>query len=123
MTINSVAVEGVSLVVNLGIELDMVEHTEGLVSRVKTRKPTGIARFFRPLQASLNVHSLWNAGTIVPITFQVDNGSKLVLVTCKAQLEEPRESEHEGLFCYEQPFRCIASSSGNDEVTVAFGDV
>jgi len=125
MSINSFDVEGVGLTIDLGNTLQQTHHTEGLVYRIKDRKPTGTARFYRPAKASLDPWALWKAGTIVPISFVVTDlvTGMYVDVTARAQLEEPRETDINGDYGLEVPFRCIPSSAGNDELSVEFGEV
>ena len=125
LSINSVLVEGISMNVDFNNELSMVEHTEGLYSRIKDRKPTGTMKFHKPLKATLDPWALWRAGTVVTCFFRTVNSgaTRKSEIRVLAQLEEPREVNEDGNYVIEQPFRCIPGASGNDELILEFGEI
>lgn len=123
LSINSVLVEGISMTCDFNNTLGMTEHTEGLYARIKDRKPTGTMKFHKPLKATLDPWALWRAGTVVTCFFRVVNGAATLKSELRvlAQLEEPREVNEDGDYVIEQPFRCIPSAAGGDELILEFG--
>lgn len=124
LTVNGVAVEGLSLSLDLNTELKVKEHSEARIARISDRKPTGTIRFYRPSFGTLNPWTLFRNQTLVPIIATLDNGTaarKVKLTLGQVQLEEPKEVEEEKDIAYEIGFRALPSSSGNDDFTLEFG--
>lgn len=121
LTINGFAVDGVALSVDFGTELQTKQHTEAQVSRIVDRRPTFTAEFYRPLQASLNVRSLWRNHTLIPLIGVVDGGAnKLARLTVGyGQIESVEDIDLEGDFGYRITGRCLPSA-GNDEFQIDF---
>lgn len=124
LSVNGFLVDGVALTLDFGNEIGTTEHTEARVSRLRNRKASGSLRFYRSALASLNVEALFRAQTVVPVIGLAGIGlgaGKQQKLTCLAAFDEPRETEIDGDFGYEIPFRCIATDAGNDEFKIEFG--
>lgn len=124
MRINGFAVEGKAIGCDFGTELKTIEHTEKRLSRISDRKPTFTSRFYRPAKASLDVHALWKAGTIVPILGSITDplSGLQTKLTVRGQIEEIREVDIDGDLGYEISGRAIASDTGGDEIVIEMSD-
>lgn len=125
MQFNGVVVEGKRLSIDYGNSLQTIEHTEARVGRVRERKPTFDALFYRPAKATLDPWALWKAGTIVPLWATVTNPvtnlrSKMIV---RGQIEEVTPTDVDGDLAYQVRGRCIPSDTGGDEFLLEFEDV
>ncbi len=124
LKINSFAVQGLSLALDFGNEMGQRVHTEATTNRIKRRRPTWTCRFFRTLKSDLNVHSLWKAGTIVPLVATLNESDlRYSRFAIRGQIESIDEVDDDGDYCWEIKGRAIASDTGGDEFGVAFGEV
>lgn len=124
MRINGFAVEGKSIGLDFGNSLQTAEHTEARVNRIRDRKASFTAMFYRPARGSLDPFALWKAGTIIPLFGTVtDPVSGLqTKMNIRGQIEEVRPQDIDGDLGYEITGRCVASDSGGDEFTFEFAD-
>lgn len=124
LRVNGFAVEGKKISVDFGSQMQTIEHTEARIARIRERKPTFSALFYRPAQASLDPFALWKAGTIVPLFGSITEPvtglrSKL---TVRGQIEDVKPTDIDGDLGYEITGRCIASDAGGDEILLEFED-
>jgi hypothetical protein len=124
MRINGFAVEGKSIGLDFGNELQTVEHSEARINRIRDRRPTFTARFYRPARGSLDPFALWKAGTIFPLfgTITDPTSGLQTKMNIRGQIEDVRPQDIDGDYGYEITGRCIASDAGGDEFTFEFSD-
>lgn len=125
LKVNGFSVEGKSLSLDFGNELQTVEHSEARLHRIRDRRPTFTSVFYRPSRASLDPFALWRAGTIIPLVGTITEPSTglQTKMTVRGQIEDVRPQDIDGDLGYEITGRCIASDSGGDEFTFEFSDV
>jgi len=124
MRINGFAVEGKSIGLDFGNQLQTVEHTEARINRIRDRQPTFNAKFYRPARASLDPFALWKSGAIIPLFGTITDPvtGLQTKMNIRGQLEEVRPVDIDGDLGYEVSGRCIASDAGGDEFTFEFSD-
>lgn len=116
-------VEAVEFSIDLGNTLATKEHSEGLVSRITDRQPTGVLRCYRPLIATFDAYDAWKVGTLLALVSEVDSGTaggKTRITVGTAQVDSVEETDIEGDLGYAINFRCIPTSAGDDELLIEF---
>ncbi len=124
MKVNGVTVEGKRLSIDYGNSQQTIEHTEARVGRIRERKPTFDALFYRPAKASLDPWALWKAGTIIPLWATVTDAAanRLTRILVRGQIEDVQPTDIDGDLGYQVRGRCIPSSTGGDEFLLEFED-
>lgn len=114
---------GKELSVDLGSQLGSKEFTSKKINAISDRRPTFTMRFARTDLSDINFWTLRDAGNIITATFRLDEGTGLYSeLGIRGQIEQVNEVDVDGDLCLEITGRCIASSSGGDELYVEFGD-
>lgn len=121
LTFDAFDVEGKSLSIDFGSEQRTIEHTEARINRITDRRATFTARMFRPTLASFDPWAKWRAGAIVPIVAShLETNGRRTDLTVRGQIEGINEVDIDGMLGLEISGRCIASSTGGDEVLLEF---
>lgn len=124
LRVNGFAVEGKKIGVDFGSQMQTAEHTEARVNRIRDRKPTFSAQFYRPARASLDPFALWKSGAVIPLFGSItDPATGLqTKLTVRGQIEDVKPTDIDGDLGYEISGRCIASDTGGDEIVIEFQD-
>lgn len=124
MKVNGVTVEGKRLSIDYGNAQQTIEHTEARIGRIRERKPTFDALFYRPSKANLDPWALWKAGTIIPLWATVTDAAnnRLSRLLVRGQIEEVQPTDIDGDLGYQVRGRCIPSDTGGDEFLLEFED-
>lgn len=122
LSIDGFDVDGVSITLNTNSTLQLVEHTEGRVTRITDRTPSGTIRLYRPAVSDKAIRSLVDAHSRHPIiaSYAPGAGKNVRLDVPTAQFGDPQPVDIDGFSGWDLPFTAIASASGNDEYLITF---
>jgi hypothetical protein len=121
--LDGVALEGVSLSLDPGINLALAYHSEAVISRQTTRAVTGTLRVYRPLIATSDIRSMAQSASKVPLLVDVVTGTAaqdLSLESASVQLGEPQNVDIDGLRGWDIPVTLLPVNN-NDDYTLRFG--
>ena len=121
MTVDGFQVDGKSLVIRPNVDLQLIHHTEGRVARHVDRVTEVTLRFFRSAYADLDIHSIVESETAVPVTFDITTtaGKNIAVSLPSVQLLQPVPTEIDGMFAWEVTGRALPDS-GDDEYAIQF---
>ena len=118
--LDSTALEGVSLSLNPGITLSLAYHSEAVIARQSVRAVTGTLRVYRPLNATINLRTIAQATTKIPLLVSLDTGTAAQTLTLAAtgiQIGEPQNANLDGLRVWDIPVTLV------QDYVLSFGDL
>lgn len=109
-----------------GSDLATTEFTGKRISGHKGRTPTAKCLLLRPKDSDLNLHAVRDANGIIDLRFRTyESTTKVGLYSehgVRMQIDSINRQDIDGYFGYEISGPCVPSSSGGDELFIAFGD-
>ncbi|HET8899376.1 MAG TPA: hypothetical protein VFN09_11455 [Rhodanobacteraceae bacterium] len=109
-----------------GSDLQTLEFTGKRLSGHKGRTPTAKCVLLRPRDADINLHAVRDANGIINLRFRTyESDTKVGLYSehgVRMQIDTITRQDIEGYYGYEISGPCIPSSTGGDELFIAFGD-
>ncbi len=121
VTVNEVKVDAVSIQLDTGAQLGMVEHSEARVTRLTDRQVSGTLRIYPPERSHLDIRALVAAHTRVPILATVTGaaGRNVRLELPTVQFGEPQRVDIDGVVGWDIPMTAPADA-GNDDYILTF---
>lgn len=112
------------LQIDFNNELASKEYTAKKVNSISDRLATWTFRISRTAFADFNPWTVRDAGTIVTGRFRTfTSGDLYEQLSFRGQIESIEEVDIDGDYGWDLSGPCIASSSGNDEFQILFGDI
>lgn len=121
--LGGVALDAVSLSLDLGTSLTLAYHSENTVSRQSARSVTGTLRVYRPLIATADIRAMAQAQTKQALLVDYVTGTAakdLSLQAPSLQIGEPQTVDIDGLRGWDIPVRLLPVNN-NDDYTLRFG--
>ncbi|WP_164084942.1 phage tail tube protein [Pseudazoarcus pumilus] len=119
--IDDTKVDGVSIELDTGAQLTMVEHSEARVTRLTDRQVSGTLRIYRPEVSYLDIRALVAAHARVPVFATVTGpaGRSVRLDLPSVQMGDPQRTDIDGIAAWDIPIVAMADA-GNDEYLFTF---
>lgn len=121
--LDGIALDGISVSVDLGVELAMRYSTEATRALHRARAVTGTLTIFRPEVATSDIRSMVASRAKVPLIVDYTHSTEARTQSWEfpsVQLDEPRLVNRDGDKAWEVGFVALPTA-GNDDYTLTFG--